>query len=78
MVKIKTFALKFDNNMTVGRPSEKFIQPKNASKHLKMRISWFLHVFRAPLALLKCRKNFFKTGENITRGGRNYELIFLL
>lgn len=77
MVKIKTFALKFDNNVTVGRPSEKFIQPENASKHLRMRISWFLHVFRAPLALVKDGKNFFKAREKITRERRNYKLIFL-
>lgn len=77
MVKITTFALKFHNNMTVGRPSEKFIQPENTSKSLRMRISWFLHVFRGPLALMKDGEDFFITREKITREGRKYKLIFL-
>lgn len=54
-VKVRTF----DRSMTGGRPSERFLQPENISKYLKMRISLFLHVFRATLALEKDRKIFF-------------------
>lgn len=58
--------------MMGGTPSERLMQPENASKHLM--ISLFLHVFIAPLALKTER--FFLKQEKITREGI-YKYIFL-